>query len=320
MDHIVVFVNILTVTIGFAAIYQGFQVYRTYRFPAVRSFVLYVALYNSVMLLTLFAQYILRNIGSLSSDERYTLIIVVMGFFAFAIVAIEVSFYSAAMWNLSGVARTPRWCVFSLGLVFTGWLAAFTIGCYRYFQIADKRFLLAVHQGINLSLSALFLLIPLVPLLRARNTESERQRRLLTTAGLLLFSVACLDACGYLITSPLDVLVMLVASLILNLAVLLKFGAFVTAFYGPGTETSASHLNLDRLCAEYSFSARERDIIQMILKGKSNKEIEQELFISPHTVKNHVYHIFQKAGVNSRGQLVSMILQNSAGPADGQVS
>lgn len=73
-----------------------------------------------------------------------------------------------------------------------------------------------------------------------------------------------------------------------------------------------SGLSLDRICAEFHFSARERDIIQMILKGKSNKEIEQELFISSHTVKNHIYHIFQKAGVKSRGQLVSVILQNSA--------
>jgi len=47
------------------------------------------------------------------------------------------------------------------------------------------------------------------------------------------------------------------------------------------------------------------------LQGKSNKEIEHQLFISPHTVKNHIYSLYQKAGVKSRGQLVHLLLQSN---------
>lgn len=53
-------------------------------------------------------------------------------------------------------------------------------------------------------------------------------------------------------------------------------------------------------------SAREREIVQLLLKGKSNKEIEDVLFISMGTVKNHVYNIFQKLGVKNRGQLAAL--------------
>ena len=53
-------------------------------------------------------------------------------------------------------------------------------------------------------------------------------------------------------------------------------------------------------------SAREREIVKLLLKGKSNKEIEDALFISMGTVKNHVYNIFQKLGVKNRGQLAAL--------------
>ncbi|MFC1563531.1 LuxR C-terminal-related transcriptional regulator [candidate division KSB1 bacterium] len=63
------------------------------------------------------------------------------------------------------------------------------------------------------------------------------------------------------------------------------------------------------LIQRYRISERELDIIDLILKGKSNKEIEEELFISFNTVKNHIYNIYRKIGVNSRGQLVYRITE-----------
>ena len=66
---------------------------------------------------------------------------------------------------------------------------------------------------------------------------------------------------------------------------------------------------LDRICTEYGISPREQEIIELILQGLSNKEMEDVLSISFHTVKNHIYNIFQKLEVNSRGQLIHRILQ-----------
>jgi ligand-binding sensor domain-containing protein/DNA-binding CsgD family transcriptional regulator len=67
------------------------------------------------------------------------------------------------------------------------------------------------------------------------------------------------------------------------------------------TEAAMEH-HLDKC----HVSPREREIIQLLLKGKSNKEIEDALFISMGTVKNHVYNIFQKLGVKNRGQLAAL--------------
>ncbi len=64
---------------------------------------------------------------------------------------------------------------------------------------------------------------------------------------------------------------------------------------------------LDLIYVRYSISKREQDILKLILDGKSNKEIEAELFISYHTVKNHVYNLFQKLEVKNRYELVHFV-------------
>lgn len=47
-------------------------------------------------------------------------------------------------------------------------------------------------------------------------------------------------------------------------------------------------------------SVREREVLCLIAKGYTNQEIAQKLFISPHTVKNHVSRIYQKIGMDDR--------------------
>jgi len=58
---------------------------------------------------------------------------------------------------------------------------------------------------------------------------------------------------------------------------------------------------------KYSISEREREIIELIIKGYSNKQIAETLFISLQTIKNHVYNIFRKVGVESRTKLIEKI-------------
>lgn len=45
---------------------------------------------------------------------------------------------------------------------------------------------------------------------------------------------------------------------------------------------------------------RERDVLQLVDEGASNKAIAAALFISESTVKTHVVHLFEKLGVASR--------------------
>lgn len=47
-------------------------------------------------------------------------------------------------------------------------------------------------------------------------------------------------------------------------------------------------------------SSRELEVLTLIGRGRSNDEIARALFISPHTVKNHVSSIYRKLNVRDR--------------------
>ncbi|MBK9570476.1 MAG: response regulator transcription factor [Chitinophagaceae bacterium] len=52
--------------------------------------------------------------------------------------------------------------------------------------------------------------------------------------------------------------------------------------------------NLDLL------SPREKEILELLSRGLMYKEIASQLFLSPETVRKHVYHIYEKLHVNNR--------------------
>lgn len=55
---------------------------------------------------------------------------------------------------------------------------------------------------------------------------------------------------------------------------------------------------------EGDYSTREKDIIQLLVKGYSNSEIAETLFLSIGTVKNYVSQIYSKANVTDRSNAV----------------
>lgn len=68
-----------------------------------------------------------------------------------------------------------------------------------------------------------------------------------------------------------------------------------------------SREEMRNLVIRYNFSNREQEIIKLVLQGKSNKEIEDELFIALKTVKSHLYNIYRKTNVKNRLELINKI-------------
>lgn len=59
-----------------------------------------------------------------------------------------------------------------------------------------------------------------------------------------------------------------------------------------------------------SLTEREREVLLMVAKGRSNLEIAEELYISPHTAKTHVNRIMTKVHAHDRAQLVILAYES----------
>ena len=61
----------------------------------------------------------------------------------------------------------------------------------------------------------------------------------------------------------------------------------------------------------HRLTEREREVLHLIAEGKSDREIAEQLFISPRTVMRHVSNIFNKLGVSSRAAAVSVAIRHN---------
>jgi len=63
----------------------------------------------------------------------------------------------------------------------------------------------------------------------------------------------------------------------------------------------------NRFCDNHHLSDREQEIIGLLLKGATKNEMAEALFLSPHTVRNHLASVYKKLGVKNKVQLFFLV-------------
>jgi DNA-binding CsgD family transcriptional regulator len=78
----------------------------------------------------------------------------------------------------------------------------------------------------------------------------------------------------------------------------------------PATATEIAPI----IVQAYDLTDRERQVTRLIARGAGTAEIADQLYLSAHTVRDHVKAIFAKVGVSSRGELVARLFADHYEP------
>lgn len=76
---------------------------------------------------------------------------------------------------------------------------------------------------------------------------------------------------------------------------------------GERSRPGKFYLQCEVVAKEYGLSARQREVLGMLARGRNADYITEKLIISAHTAKAHIYNIYQKTGVHSRQELMDLV-------------
>ncbi|MBA2535404.1 MAG: helix-turn-helix transcriptional regulator [Rubrobacter sp.] len=77
----------------------------------------------------------------------------------------------------------------------------------------------------------------------------------------------------------------------------------IVIIIGPARPEDVAWLNV----AAHGLSPREEEVIGLLVRGFTNRQISRSLFISEHTAQRHISNIFEKVGVRSRKNLLKCL-------------
>jgi DNA-binding CsgD family transcriptional regulator len=282
--------------IGF--VYQRMRLYNSlYLVPVLR----YAVFTEAILLAVFLFQYFEVNILQKEIEVyRSTLVS-----YTFSIIYLTLFLLISTMWEISLAFRNRRltkqksWLLYGtvLLLVVLVHASSAILGVDRGFTWI---FYIYDNLGIAFPLAELFLLIRLW--LRFRGAGPEN--RVIKSFAILYISRYPLILLSFLLPDPVR---SFLAILLVHLIPLIWIRYFVDRFEKASRLNMELGSKLEKLLSAYHISPRETDILKLMLQGKNNKEIQEELFISYHTVKNHVYNIFQKLGISNRYQLLTLV-------------
>lgn len=75
-------------------------------------------------------------------------------------------------------------------------------------------------------------------------------------------------------------------------------------------EPATAQQLLNLFLSAYGLTPREQEVCLELMSGGSSVDIARRLFISPHTLHDHLKSLFEKVGVGSRGELVARLTAN----------
>jgi len=307
MSAISIFIYALSFALGFLALFLCYRLLKTYRLPYLAAYFFYLLFHTVLTIVDLLIEVLAPSWVRPPSRHALNAVTGLLGMLAtpLTFAAVYCFFLLAARILEKRLSRFFNAAFFAVCLVLQ---IAYLVGTRNFLVLGKAELLLAAggilfYASYGLLVSAMVLLI-----VKARNLRDEKKRFAVRRFGviyLLGFSVYLLLALRLV---PLHYYPLCYFTyLFFNLPPLLYLRSFLRSQPLHAPAVAGQEIQWERVRAEFALSPRDMEIITRVLAGKSNRQIEEELFLSGHTIKNYIYRLYKKLGVRNRVQLANLI-------------
>ena len=178
-------------------------------------------------------------------------------------------------------------------------------GFTDYNYLALKQKVIIVFYSIDLAV-ALYMFVRV--LLKGSKIKSKKNKLFVIQFAAVFVAMSILKAISLHFSSYHWIVGLYFFFLFFSGIIPLVFLSRIYLFENPSDYIGIINIH-DDLYDAFKITKREREIIEEICKGKTNKQIAEELFISLQTVKDHTHNIFNKTEVKNRVQLARKFSQ-----------
>jgi DNA-binding CsgD family transcriptional regulator len=311
MPHLRILIGFFILITGGAAIAQIISLQRRHPLPFLGAFIRFLVIFNLYFFLQTALDYYFTNIQPNTDPQRFFWINSLTDL-VFSILLLFITWLVMKLAHQLAKNPVSRWM--STGFLAISLLTA-VIHIYLLLQSAPQlntrplfRMMLVYVVIFHLGVMFAFLWNSL----RNKNTLPPVQQSLYSRiTRVVLFmkglSLVCMPL-FYASWLPIN-LSFYAVFFLYNLLPILTIGGISKTLYADqlSQPQALSDTELETRCAAYGISKREQEIITLVLEGCSNRDIEDRLFISLATVKDHIYKIYKKTGVKNRVQLVNLL-------------
>ena len=308
MQHIIIITGILAFCMGIVSLMAVHRYHARFNLDFLKIYLKYLIVLNISVLLNLMLHYMLTNVWSSMDVHPKVFIIIAVNIVGFYLLITLTFLYLILTRNLIGksVGKTV-WRLLTAHII----LASLAYGFSTALWASSSKIspFILIHK-ISISLLIFISLIAsLILFFNAGILKMKFQARTLKIFSfvyIIFYAYQC-----FLWLFPIEVWITLSVFnlLILNIVPIPFLGNFLRGDKGGVMSRSDSREKTEAFYRTHGLSKREMEIADLIVAGKSNEEIENELFISIFTVKKHISNIFMKMDIKSRSQLIPMVFQ-----------
>ncbi len=311
MTWVSLVIYIFSLVSGFSIVFYAVLLFKRYRKKYLSQYLFFLIAYYISGFLNLIGQH-------LAHEFFYCKPVFVQMVANYLVVLLGLPFFVVSLYFF--ISFTHEIADRTLSNMFTIWffiislvvLVMVLIGINLFIDRQSSRFIKILLNSVNYGIVFFFLLSAFKMFLYSRRIIHQDKKQ-----GLRLFSILYIflflgyfAVAQYRISSSIGNLqfaYIVLYYFFLNLIPILYLKYLLKKSFVSQSLSTEEHEKLGRFYFNFDISNQERVIISFILQGIKSHIIAKKLSISTGTVKNHLYNIYRKVGVNSRNKLIQKV-------------